>query len=125
MFSVLSIYSSSCSVNFSLFFHFLILLPYSRSYSVHFLFSTLFSFSRHILGPTVYVSHFTHFSVFFAIFHVLQCAFLIFQVFQFFSPYFTSCSLCFSFSMIFSVLLVFRVLQCAFPILHIFECISP
>ena len=155
MFSVLSIYSSSCSVNFSLFFHFLILSPYSRSYSVHFLFSTLFSFSRHIPGLTVCISFYTLYSFFgifqvlrseehtsyfrsysvcvpfytffsfFAIFHVLQCAFLIFQVFQCFSPYFTSCSLCFSFSMIFSVLLVFRVLQCAFPILHIFECISP
>ena len=38
------------------FFHFPVLSPYSRSYSVHFLFSTLFSFSRHIPGLTVCIS---------------------------------------------------------------------
>jgi hypothetical protein len=36
--------------------------PYSRSYCVHFSFSTFFSVSRHIPGPTVCISHFPRFS---------------------------------------------------------------
>jgi hypothetical protein len=36
--------------------------------------------------------------------------FLIFHVFHCFSPYFTSYSLCFSFSMIFSFLIIIQVL---------------
>ena len=52
------------------FFHFPVLSPYSRSYSVHFLFSTLFSFSRHIPGLTVCISFYT-FDSFFGIFQVL------------------------------------------------------
>ena len=52
------------------FFHFPVLSPYSRSYSVHFLFSTLFSFSRHIPGLTVCISFYTFYS-FFGIFQVL------------------------------------------------------
>ena len=106
------------------FFHFPVLSPYSRSYSVHFLFSTLFSFSRHIPGLTVCISFYTFYS-FFGIFQVLQCSFLIFQVFQCFSPYFMSNNLCFSFSMIFSFLAIVQVLQCAFPFFHVFECFSP
>ena len=62
-------------------------LAYSRSYSVHFSFSTFFSVSRHNAGPTVYFSHFSRFSVLLAIFHIIQCAFLIFHLFTRFSHF--------------------------------------
>ena len=51
--------------------------------------------------------------------------FLIFHVFQCFSPYSTSYSLLFSFSMIFTFPFILQVLQCAFLIFHDFECFSP
>jgi hypothetical protein len=57
-------------------------LPYSRSYCVHFSFSTFFSVSCPIPGPTVYISHFPRFSLFLAMFQVLKFAFHIFHVFQ-------------------------------------------
>jgi hypothetical protein len=93
-----------------------------------------FQFSCHIPGPTVCISHFSHFSVFLDIFQVLQCVFLIFHDFQFschtpcpslcisvfsrfsmFLTYFTSYSVCFSFSMSFSFFFgILQEIQCAF-----------
>jgi hypothetical protein len=90
--------------------------PYSRSYSVCFSFCTFFSvflaifhvlpcefliflvcpFSRHILGPTLCVSHFPHISVF--------------------SPQSSSYSVCFSFSTFSVFLTIFQVLSCEFLI---------
>ena len=97
-FSVFSTYSSSCHVNLSLFFFsFSSFIAIFQVLQCALLFSTLFSFSRHIPGLTVCISFYTFYS-FFGIFQVLQCSFLIFQVFQCFSPYFMSNNLCFSFS---------------------------
>ena len=81
---------------------------------------------RHIPGPTVCNSHFPPFSVFLAIFQVIEClclifhgfsflaiflffqfAILIFHFFQCFFKYFTSYSVCFSFSKIFTFLAIF------------------
>ena len=95
--------------------------PYFTSYSVCFSFSKIV-ISRHIPGPTVCISHFPPFSVFLATMPVLHCVFLIFHVFQCFLPYFTSYSVCFSFSMIFSTLAIFQVLPCVFRIFHLFQC---
>ena len=53
------------------------------------------SISRHIPGPTV--------RIFLAIIQVLHCVFLFFHVFQCYLPYFTSYSVHFSFSTLFSV----------------------
>ena len=115
--------------SFSVIFTF---LPYSRSYSVHFSFFTFFSdfvifqfvkwmilifqdfqFPRHIIGPTVCISHFSRFSV------ILS--------------FFKSSSGCFSFSMIFSFLAIFHVLQWTFlnfppflvflAIFHVLKCV--
>ena len=61
------------------------------------------SISRHIPGPTVCISHFPTFSVFLSIIQDLQCVSLIFHVFQCYLPYFTSYSVHFSFSTLFSV----------------------
>ena len=63
-----------------------------------FSFSTFFSVSRHIHGPTVCVSHFPGFLTFHAIFQVLQCTFIFFHVFQCFPPYSKSYHVRFSFS---------------------------
>ena len=99
--SVFSPYSRSYSVSF--YFPFWsVFSPYSSSYSVCFSLSTFFSFldifqvlqcvclifnvfhfSRHILGPTVCISHF--------------------NVFQCFLTYFTYYSVCLSFSNFFSI----------------------
>ena len=49
---------------FLIFFFFFWFSPNSGSYSVHFSFFTFLSVSRHILGQTVFVSHFPHVSVF-------------------------------------------------------------
>ena len=57
--------------------------PCSRSYIVHFSFSTFFTVSRHIPGLTLSFSHFPSFSVFLAIFLFIQCLCIIFYVFQF------------------------------------------
>jgi hypothetical protein len=48
---------------FSHFPPFSFLSPYSRSYSVHFSFSTFFIVSRHISAQFMFVSHFPCFSV--------------------------------------------------------------
>ena len=92
---------------------------------MHFPFSTFFSISRLIPGPTVFFCFiFQVFFSFLTLFQVLQCAFLMFNVIQYFSPYFTSYSVCFSLSMIFSYLTIFQVLQFTFLIFHIFQCFS-
>jgi len=62
--------SNSVCVSFSTFLSFLAIV---QVYFVYFSFSTFFNVSSHILGPTVFVSHFPRFSVFFAIFQVLPC----------------------------------------------------
>ena len=62
--------SNSVCVSFSTFFSFLAIV---QVYCMYFSFSTFFNVSSHILGPTVFVSHFPRFSVFFAIFQVLPC----------------------------------------------------
>ena len=106
--------------------------PYSMTYSVHFSFFTIFSdfvifqvvkwmflifrdfqLSRHILGPTVCIFHFSRFSVI--------------------SSFFKSSSGCFSFSMIFSFLAIFHVLLLSFlyfptfsvflRIFHVLKCV--
>ena len=63
------------------------LLLYSRSYSVHLLFSMFLNVFHHNPGQTVFVSFPTFFS-FLSIFQVLQCIFLF--SFHSFSPY-SSC----------------------------------
>ena len=117
--------------------------PYSRSYSVHFSFSTfsvflaifqviqclciiihVFQFSCHIPGPTVLISHFASFWVFLALFHVLQCVFL-FSMNSVFSLN-PGPNYCISHFSRFPVFLsIFHVLQCAFLISQIFECLLP
>ena len=103
---------------------FSVFLPYFRSYSVPFSFSTYLSFLAifqiiqglclifhvfqvycYIPGPTGIISHISRF-------------------FQCFSSYFKSYSVCFIFSMIFSFLAIFKVLQCTFFIFHIFQYFS-
>ena len=74
--------------------------PYSRSYSVCFSFSMIFSFLT--------------------IVQVLQCAFPLFHVFLCFSLYSRSYRLCVSFSTFFSFLTIFHVLHCTFLIFHVF-----
>ena len=71
--------------------------PCSRSYIVHFSFSTFFTVSRHIPGLTLSFSHFPSFSEFLALFHVIQYSFLIFHIFQCFLPYSRSSSVCVSY----------------------------
>ena len=117
-----------------------------------FSFSMIFSFLArfHVLQWTFL--NFPPFSVFLAIFHVLKCVFLIFRDFQFsrhipgpsvgishfsrfllISSFFKSSSGCFSFSMIFSFLVIFHVLQWTFlnfppfsvflAIFHVLKCV--
>jgi hypothetical protein len=83
---------------------FLCFSSYFRSYSVHFSFSTFFSFFS-ISAPTVCVSHFQPFSVSL--------------------PYYRSYSVHLSFSTFFSILAIFRVLQCEFLIFHVFSFLLP
>ena len=108
--------SNSVFVSFYSFFSFLaiilILSHFSRFWvflaifhvlqCLFFIFIT-FPFSRRIPGPTVCISYFPAFSVFLAIIQVLHCVFLFFHVFQCYLPYFTSYSVHFSFSTLFSV----------------------
>ena len=118
--------------------------PYSRSYSVHFLFLMSFSFSchvpdhtvlflifhvfqfsRHILGHTVCISHFPRFSVFLAMFHVIQCLCLIFNVFQS-SRHILGPTVCISHFQSFSVFFsIYQVLKCPFLLFHVFLFFSP
>jgi hypothetical protein len=79
--------------------------PYSRYYSVCLSFSTFFQFSRHIIGQTVFWSHFLPFSIFLAIFPVLLWEFLMYFIFQFFA--------------------IFQVLQCTLLIFCLIQCFSP
>ena len=94
---------------FSSFFSF----PCHISLKCVFLIFRDFQFSRHIPGPTVCISHFSRFSVF--------------------SSFFKSSSGCFSFSMIFSFLVILHVLQWTFlnfppfsvflDIFHVLKCV--
>ena len=61
-------------------------LPYSKSYSVHFSYSTFVSISCYLPGNTLFVSLFSSFLGFLAIFQVLKCEFRIFHVFFFQFP---------------------------------------
>jgi hypothetical protein len=108
--------------------------PYSRSYTVHFSFSTLMSGSCHISGQAVFVYHFPFFISgfsprsmsyqvifsfpelvsFLAIFQVLQSAFLIFHVFQCFSPYSISYDVCVSFFTFFNFLPIIQTYSAYF-----------
>jgi hypothetical protein len=73
-------------------------LPYPRTYSVCFSFSTFLSVSRHIPDPTVCVSHFPGFLTSLAIFQVVKCTFMFFHFFHCFSPYSRYYNVRFSFS---------------------------
>ena len=96
-------------------------LPYFMSHLVIFSFSSFVTFlsifqvlqcaififqfisvSRHIPGHTVFVSHFPRFSVFSSKSRYYSMYFTIFHVFHCFSPYFSSCSVCFWFCRFFS-----------------------
>jgi hypothetical protein len=104
-----------------LIFFFFGLLPYSRSYSVHFSFSTFLSVFRHNTGQIVFVSHFPPLSVFLAKIQVLQCEFLIFLVCQF-SRHNPCPTVCISHFTRFSVFLtIFHLLHCVFLIYHDFQ----
>ena len=107
---------TSYSMCFSISIFFFTFLTIFQVLQCHFSFSTFLSFSRHITGQKVFVESFL------AIIHVLKSVFLIFHVFQCFSPYFTSYSVCFSFSMMFTFLAILQVLPCAFLIFQDFEC---
>ena len=86
----------------SIFSGFSDLSPYTRCYSVHFLFFTCFSVFRHIPVPTRWLFfHFTCWSVFL--------------------PYARSYSVCVSFSMFFRFLTIMHVLQCTFLIFQFFS----
>ena len=106
--------------------------PYSRSYSVHFLFSPFLSVSRQFSLNTVCVSFSTFFS-FLAIFQVLECVLLNLHVFQcfsnfpghtffvshfprysVFSPHSRSYSVCVSFCNLLRFLAIIQVLHCVF-----------
>ena len=110
------------SCEFLIFFCFPVLSPSYRYYIVHFYFSTFFSFSRYIPCPTVCVCvcHIPRFQFFWHILFPTMCISL-FIVFQWFWTYFTSYTLCFSFSMILSILASLQVLHCVFFIFHVFQ----
>ena len=94
--------------------------PCSRSYIVHFSFSTFFTVSRHIPGLTLSCSHFPSFSVFLAIFLFIQCLCIIFYVFQF-CPHNPGPTVFISDFPRFSVFLaIFQVLRCDFLSLSFF-----
>ena len=119
-------------------------LPYFRSYCVHLSFSTFFTFfflpyslirqcgliiflvflfSRHILGPTVCIFHFSHFQYFLP-YPRSKSAHFSFPWVSVFSSYSRSYSEHFSFSTFFSISWIFQVIQCLCFILHIFQ-VSP
>jgi hypothetical protein len=101
VFEFFSAYFKSYSVCFSLSMN-LCFLAILQVLQCTFLFSKFLSISCHIPGQTVsFLSHFPRFLSIPAIFQVLQCSFLISHSFQCSSPYFTSYSVCFSFSMFF------------------------
>ena len=113
--------------------------PFPTSYTGHFSFSRffigftifqvkqclctifdVFQFSRHIPGPTVYISPFSRFSV--SIFQVIQYLCLIFHVFKF-SGHISGPAVCISHFSRFSLFLpIFKVLQCVYLIFHDFQC---
>ena len=81
----------------------------------------VFQFPRHILGQTVFLSHFLPSSIFLAIFQVLLCEFLIVFHFPVFSPYSGSHNVPFSFFTFFSISSHIHILQCVFLIFHLFQ----
>ena len=88
---------------------------------MHFSFSTIFSFSRQIPRPTVFISHFPRFVSFFPIFQFLQYAFLIYHDFHV-SGHIPSPTVCICHCSRFTVFLtIFQVIQCAFLIFHVFQ----
>jgi hypothetical protein len=109
---------------------------------VHFTFYTFLSVSRHILGLTVFVSHFPCFSVFSPKSRYYSVYFSYFTSFCFspfswsysvcfsllhFFPYFSSYSRSYQDYLIFSLvsfLNIFKGLQCVFLIFHVFQ-VSP
>jgi len=95
-------------------------LPYSKSYSVHFSYSTFVSVSCHLPSNTVFVTHFSSILDFLATFQVEKCAFRIFHVFflSFLGP--KVCIINFS-----VFLAIFQVLLCAFVIFHLFHFFLP
>ncbi|SFW05911.1 Uncharacterised protein [Chlamydia abortus] len=119
---------------------FSVILSFFKSSSGCFSFSMIFRFLAifHVL-QWIFLN-FPPFSVFLAIFHVLNCVFLIFLDFQLsrhipgptvcishfsrfsvISTFFKSSSGCFSFSMIFTFLVIFHVLQWTFLNFHVFQ----
>ena len=104
-----------------------------------------FNLSCHTPVPRVCISHFPLFFSFLFIIQVLQCVCFIFHIFQCFSPYFTSYSVFFSFSMIFTsychtpgprlcishfphfgvFLAILQIKLCLCLILHFFQCFLP
>jgi len=128
-FSVISPYSSSCSVHFSFFtffsdffifqvvkWMFLIFHDFQLSCNIPWptvdnsKFSNFFSFPRHVSHPKVCISHFLWFSVFLPYSRSYSEHFS-FSRFSVISSFFKSSSGCFSFSMILSFLAIFHVLQ--------------
>ena len=86
------------------FFRFFSFLANFQVIKCAFLICQVFSVSRHILGPTMCISHF--------------------PLFQYFLPYSRSYSVCVSFSKFFSFLTILQVLQHAFLIFHLFQNFS-
>ena len=88
---------------------------------MHFSFSTIFSFSRHIPRPAVCISHFPRFVSFFPIFQFLQYAFLIYHDFHV-SGHIPGPTVCICHCSRFTVFLnIFQVVQCVFLIFHLFQ----
>ena len=91
-----------------------------------FLIFHVFPFSRHIPGPTVYISHFSRYSVLLAVFLVLPGIFLIFPRFHVFffndSCHDPGSTVGISHFLSFSVFLaLFQVMQCLCLIFHVFQ----
>jgi hypothetical protein len=107
------------TMGFSAFPFWSVILPYSRSYSVHFSFFTV---SCNIPGHLVFVFLLACFSVFLTILHVslsFSSFFRILAIFQ------VLLCVCVTFSTFFSFLTTVQVLECVFLILHIFPCFLP
>ena len=103
---------------------FRVFLPYSRSCSVHFSFSTFLGFLAIFQVLQCVCVSFSTFFIFLTIFQVLQCAFVIFHVFQCFSPYSRPTVWVSHFPLLSVSLPIFEILQCAFLIFQRFQCFS-
>ena len=119
--------------------------PISRSYSVHFSFSTFLSVSLHIPGPTVYISYFPFLECFLP-YSRSYCVYFSFFTFFSVSSSIVGCTVFVShfarFSVIFAIfqalpceflifllcqvlLDIFQVLQCLCSIFHFFQWFLP